>query len=114
MGVVLTIPPFPFEAAEGQSAKGLPIFFKPSMSAAEQAQLHYSEVTLEKGQLVTTGSMGYVMVATGTGATVAAAQAAAYALAGKVCIPNLRYRKDIADRFVERDQALLRRWGFLP
>ncbi|MES2885945.1 MAG: phosphoribosylglycinamide synthetase C domain-containing protein [Pseudomonadota bacterium] len=114
VGVVLTIPPFPYEAGTGPSAKGIPIFFKPDLSAAERAQLHYGEVGLEGQQLVTAGSMGYVMVATGVGADVPAAQREAYAIAAKVVIPKLRYRSDIGDRFVQGDQAQLRRWGYLP
>ena len=114
VGVVLTIPPFPYPSGTEHSAKGIPIFFKPGMTTAEQAQLHYSEVGLEQGQLVTAGSMGYVMVATGVGADVPTAQRAAYALASKVIIPNLRYRHDIADRFLRQDQAQLQRWGYLP
>ena len=114
IGVVLTIPPFPYEASIGSCAKGLPIFFKTEISVAERAQLHYSEVGLEGPQLVTAGSMGAVMVATGVGADVPTAQQSAYALAAKVVIPNLRYRRDIGDRFVQRDQAQLQRWGYLP
>lgn len=114
VGVVLTIPPFPYEVSFGQAAKGIPIFFKPGLSAAEKLQLHYGEVGIDEGQLVTAGSSGYVMVATGVGADVRSAQRAAYALAEKVVIPNLRYRHDIANRFVQQNHALLQGWGYLP
>jgi phosphoribosylamine--glycine ligase len=87
--------------------------FDPGITAAERDRLHYAEVALEGGQLVTAGSVGYVMVATGAGATVPDAQRAAYALARRVHVPNVRYRTDIGDRFVREDEATLRRLGWL-
>ena len=114
VGVVLTVPPFPYEYGYEQLAKGMPIFFKPSMTEAERERLHYGELALEDGQLVTAGSIGYVMVATGTGADARSAQQAAYSLARKVVIPNMRYRNDIAERFLREDQARLKVWGYLP
>ena len=59
------------------------------------------------------GSVGYVMVATGTGATAADAQRDAYALAEQVVIPNLRYRNDVGTRFIARDEAELKRLGWM-
>jgi phosphoribosylamine--glycine ligase len=52
-------------------------------------------------------------VATGRGGTVQEAQRAAYQLARRVWIPNVRYRIDIGDKFLARDAALLQRLGWL-
>ena len=113
VGVVLTVPPFPYSADYGRLSRGAPIVLDAGLTAAERARLHYAEVAMEAGQLVTSGSVGYVMVATGAGPTVPAAQRAAYDLARRVHVPNVRYRTDIGDRFVREDEATLQRLGWL-
>ncbi len=112
VGVVLTVPPFP-AAKAAIAAEGQPVLFRQELSAGEREQLHYGELMLKDGRLVTSGPSGYALVATGRGATVPEAQRAAYSLVGKISIPNLRYRNDIGSRFVERDSALLAALGWL-
>ncbi|MBV9862934.1 MAG: phosphoribosylamine--glycine ligase [Alphaproteobacteria bacterium] len=114
VGVVLTVPPFPYRPEYDRLSKGMPILFKGALSAEDEAHLHYCEVALVEGRLVTAGVIGDLMIVTGRGATAAAAQAAAYGLAGRVVVPNLRYRNDIAARFIREDRARLIEWGILP
>ncbi len=130
VGVVLTVPPFPRlrrsalgesggEATEDGLALGTPISFRGErgeLGDDERARLHYAEVARHpvSGRLVTSGVLGYLMVATGSGPDARSAQRQANALAGKVVVPNLRYRTDIGERFIARDQATLRRLGYLP
>ena len=113
-GVVLTVPPFPYRHGYAELSKGSPISFRETMTRADHEHLHFAEVALRDGQLVTSGMIGYVGVATGTGETVQAAQAAANALAQKVVVPNVRYRTDIGARLIEHDLARLRRLGYVP
>jgi phosphoribosylamine---glycine ligase len=113
VGVVLTVPPFPYQAGYAELSKGLPILFRGELSAEDRRHLHYSEVALVDGQLVTAGMVGQAMVVTGSGDTVEAAQRRAYALAERVVVPNLRYRTDIGDRFLRRDRAEMERLGLL-
>ena len=111
VGVVLTVPPFPHEYGYDKLSKGTPIFFLASMSADERTHLHFGEVEMVGEQLITSGSLGYVMVVTGIGDKVETAQAAAYALVRQVVIPNMRYRIDIGDKLIRQDLARLRLLG---
>ncbi|MBA3697040.1 MAG: hypothetical protein H0W85_09895 [Methylotenera sp.] len=64
-------------------------------------------------QLVTSGTMGYVGVAIGTGPTVEVSRAQAYQLANKIIVPNLRYRNDVGDRVINGDYAGLKALGYI-
>jgi phosphoribosylamine--glycine ligase len=109
--IVLTVPTFPYYHGYEQMGKGAPILFRSSMTDEDRDQLHFAEVALEGSQLVTAGSVGYVMVVTGRGASVEAARADAYERCAKVVIPNVRYRMDIGSSFLARDRALMVRLG---
>ena len=112
VGVVLTVPPFPYHHGYEEISKGLPILLD-ELDDDERAHLHFGEVALDGKTLVTAGQIGYVMVVTGRGATIEHAQRAAYALAAKVAIPNVRYRNDIGDALRARGLAELTRLGWL-
>ena len=103
VGIVLTVPPFPYSRLEVDEAVGLPVMIPESFGAEDLRHVHLAEVGLADGQLVTSGLYGWPMVVTGTAPTIAEAQRAAYARAGRILIPNLRYRRDIGDRLAARD-----------
>jgi len=111
--VVLTVPTFPYYHGYEALSKGAPVLFRDTMTESDREELHFAEVAMEGTQLVTAGSVGYVMVVTGRGITVEGARADAYERAAKVVIPNVRYRRDIGEQFVERDQETMRRLGYL-
>ncbi len=112
-GVVLTVPPFPYSHGYEELSKGEPLCFRPGITAADHAGLYFAEVERRGEHLLTSGHTGYVGVATGIGTTVAAARDAAYALARKVVLPNLRYRTDIGERVERSDLRRLAQWGWL-
>ena len=60
---------------------------------------------------MTSGLYGWTMVVTGVGATIAAAKDKAYRLAGRVFVPNLRYRHDIGDKLIAGDLAKIEAMG---
>jgi len=97
-GVVLTVPPFPYRYGYAELSKGLPIHLRDSLSPADRSALHFAEVALQGGQLVTSGVTGYLGVATGVGPTPGIANAQALDVAQGVVVPNLRYRRDIGNR----------------
>lgn len=113
VGVVLTVPPFPYPDGYDELGRGTPICFRENMSEADRHSLHFGEVTLRDGQLVTAGMVGYTMVVTGTGTTIEEARGTAYGLVDKVVIPNGRYRNDIGVRLIERDWAKLAATGWV-
>ncbi|HSP34926.1 MAG TPA: phosphoribosylglycinamide synthetase C domain-containing protein, partial [Thermoanaerobaculia bacterium] len=112
--VVLTVPTFPYVHGYEEVSKGAPILFRDTLTGADRDHLHFAEVAMEGEQLVTAGSIGYVMVVTGRGATVEAARAVAYARCEKVVIPNCRYRLDIGEQFIAKDRQTMRELGLLP
>jgi phosphoribosylamine---glycine ligase len=114
VGVVLTVPPFPYSDGYERLSKGMPIALGTTTHPADRTAIHFGEVALRDGQLITAGEVGYIAVVTGCGPTAEDAQREAYSHVGQVVIPNMRYRTDIGDAFVRRDRATLERLGYLP
>jgi phosphoribosylamine--glycine ligase len=113
VGVVLTVPSFPYSDGYAELGKGTPVCFRDTMSDHDRDHLHYGEVTMRNGQLTTAGMIGYTMVVTGLGATIEEARRDAYARVDKVVIPNVRYRNDIGARLIDRDMKRLEQLGWI-
>lgn len=113
VGIVLTTPPFPYSRPTIAEPVGLPVIFDGDLSAEDQRHLHYGEVGLKGEQLVTSGVCGYTMVVTGTADNVSDAQQRANALADRVLVPNVRYRRDIGTQLLHRDYSRVERLGLL-
>ena len=113
VGIVITTPPFPYCRDTVPVPVGLPILFEGDLSPAERRHVHYGEVALQNGMLVTSGASGYTLVVTGTGQTIEAARDAANALAAKVVVANARYRPDIGTRLIEGEFARVEALGLL-
>lgn len=113
VGIVLTVPPFPYTRKDVEEAVGHPVLFSGALSEEEIRHIHYGEVGMDQGQLSTSGCYGWTMVVTGTGATIGAAKDRAVRLAAKVLAPNLRYRNDIGDRLMQGDFREVERLGLL-
>ena len=112
-GVVLTVPPFPYPDGYDELGRGTPICFRDTLTDEDREFLHFGEVTLREGQLVTAGMIGYAIVVTGLGATIEESRRAAYDRVDKVVIPNMRYRKDIGSRLIDRDWSTLQQLGLV-
>jgi phosphoribosylamine---glycine ligase len=113
VGIVLTTPPFPYTRKDVAEPLGLPVLFEGVLDEEDRAHLHYGEVGLEGGELVTSGLYGWTMVVTGVGPTIASAKEKAYCLADRVFVPNVRYRRDIGDKLIAGDFARLEALGLL-
>jgi phosphoribosylamine--glycine ligase len=92
---------------------GLPVIFHEGLGEDDFRHVHYGEVGLQNGQLVTSGAYGWTMVVTGRGTSIAQAQQRANRLAGQVIIPNVRYRLDIGGRLMAGDFARVESLGLL-
>lgn len=112
-GVVVTTPPFPYSRRQVDEAVGLPVLFEGTRSAADDRNIHYGEVGLADGQLVTSGLYGWTMVVTGTGPTIGESRDDAYGRLSKVYTPNVRYRLDIGERLLAGDWDRLESLGVL-
>ena len=113
VGVVITVPPFPYEYGYAELSKGARIAFRERPDDGERRHLHYGEVALSETGLITSGSLGYIMVVTGTGLDIDSAQSAAYQRVRNVVVPNMRYRNDIGDKLKRSELTALRELGYL-
>ena len=113
VGVVLTVPPFPYSDGYDELGRGTPICFRDTLTEDDRAFLHPGEVTMRDGELRTAGMIGYALVVTGIGATIEKARADAYHRVDKVVIPNGRYRQDIGVKLMEKDWARLNEMGWI-
>ena len=115
VGVVLTVPPFPWDEPR---CPPHPVRFRGGEpDAATRAHLHWAEVArdAERGQgLRLAGSRGYPLVVTGVDEDLGEAQRKANALASRVVLPNLRYRRDIGEGLMRDGLSRLASWGIRP
>lgn len=111
-GIVLTTPPFPYARPDLKVPVGMPVLFE-ELTAEDRRNIHYGEVGLHNGQLVTSGAYGWTLVVTGLGPTIGEAQQRANRLAERVYIPNVRYRRDIGARLIAGDFRRVEALGLL-
>jgi phosphoribosylamine---glycine ligase len=111
VGIVMTTPPFPYERSQVHELIGLPVLLDGALTAEDRRHLHYGEVGLEDGTLVTSGVGGWTMVVTGQGSTIEVARANAVTLADRVFAPHVRYRCDIGQRLIDGDLQRLQALG---
>jgi len=110
VGVRIVVPPFPYhdpQTFEANSEDRVIIFRKP-----DRAGIHIEDVRLVHDEWVITGTSGVVLIVVGAGSTMRQAQGQAYHRIKNVMIPNMYYRTDIGDRWLE-DHDRLHNWGYL-
>jgi len=95
LGVVLAAAGYPESVRNGDVIEGL------ERAAQLPGKIFHAGTRREAGRVLTSG--GRVLCAVGLGASVAAAGDQAYALAGAVHWPGMRYRRDIGHRAVQRE-----------
>ncbi len=110
IGVVVAIPPWPFEDEKAfkKYSEGATILFKRQALDG----IHIGEVKLEEGDWHIAGNSGYALIVTGAGATMADAIDRSYQNVRNVMIPNMFYRTDIGQRWTH-DSDMLLSWGYV-
>ncbi|MFH1545204.1 MAG: phosphoribosylglycinamide synthetase C domain-containing protein [archaeon] len=109
VGIRVVVPPFPYKDKEifEVKSKDSVIFFKKPIDG-----VHIEDVKKINGEWLITGTSGVVLIICGTGQTMRQAQHQAYSRIKNIIIPNMYYRTDIGDRWVE-DSDKLHNWGYL-
>jgi phosphoribosylamine-glycine ligase len=110
VGVVVAIPPWPFEDEKAfkKYSEGATILFRRQALDG----IHIGEVKLEEGDWHIAGNSGYALVVTGSGPTMSDAIEKAYQNVSNVMIPNMFYRRDIGQRWTRESDKLLS-WGYI-
>ena len=110
IGVVVAVPPFPFndQAAFKKYSEEAVIQFKKPMTEG----IHIGDVKMVDGDWLMAGMSGYGVVLTGSGSTVEEARHQAYARLKNITVPNMFYRTDIGEKWVENSDRLMT-WGYL-
>jgi phosphoribosylamine--glycine ligase len=111
VGVRIVVPPFPFndiETFESSSKDAVILFKNPSREG-----FHIEDVKLVNDEWIVTGTSGVVLIVCGIGSSMKQAQRQAYNRVRNVMIPNMYFREDIGDRWLEEDSDRLHSWGYL-
>ncbi|NND70602.1 MAG: phosphoribosylamine--glycine ligase [Rhodothermales bacterium] len=110
VGVRVVAPPYPYRDKRlfEQTSKDQVIMFKkPSLDG-----IHIEDVRNVDGEWLISGDSGVALVVVGTGQSVRQAKTQAYSRIKNIVIPNMYYRTDIGDRWLE-DSDRLHTWGYL-
>ncbi|MFB6149409.1 MAG: phosphoribosylglycinamide synthetase C domain-containing protein, partial [Halobacteriales archaeon] len=111
IGVRVVLPPFPFDDGEtyDENSRNAAVVFETD----DRDGVHIEDAKVRDGQWRVAGESGMPLVVTGTGETMAAARRQAYDRIDDIVIPNMYYRDDIGERWIDGDGDWLQAWGYL-
>jgi phosphoribosylamine--glycine ligase len=112
IAVRVCVPPFPFddEATFAENSRNAAVVFE---EGRDRAGVHIEDTKNVDGQWRVAGESGIVLVVTGTGETMADARQQAYDRVDRLIVPNMYYRDDIGERWIDGDGDRLQAWGYL-
>lgn len=76
-------------------------------------QIHIEDTKQLDGRWRIAGESGIALIAIGAGWTMREAREAVYECIDSVLIPNMYYRDDIGERWIDQDSDKLHAWGYL-
>jgi phosphoribosylamine--glycine ligase len=111
IGVRVVLPPFPFddEKTYEENSRNAAVVFR----TAGRDGIHLEDTKKVDGQWRVAGENGMPIVVTGKGDTMHAAREQAYDRIDDVAMPNMYYRDDIGERWIDGDGDRLHAWGYL-
>jgi phosphoribosylamine--glycine ligase len=112
----VVLPPFPFndERTYNENSKNAAVVFEGNVADGEAPDgVHIEDAKRVDGQWRVAGGSGMPLVVTGKGETMQEARARAYGRIENIVVPNLYYRDDIGERWIEGDGDRLLAWGYL-
>ncbi|WP_178915987.1 phosphoribosylamine--glycine ligase [Natronomonas gomsonensis] len=111
VAVRVVLPPFPFddEKTYDENSRNAAVVF----DTDSREGIHIEDAKNVDGQWRAAGESGMPLVVTGKGETMGAAREQAYGRIDDIVIPNLYYRDDIGERWIDGDGDRLLSWGYL-
>ena len=101
IAVRVVLPPFAFDDEEtyDESSRNAAVVFE----TADRDGVHLEDVKQVDGQWRVAGESGMPIVVTGKGETMSAARERAYDRIDRIVMPNMYYRDDIGERWIDGD-----------
>jgi len=111
IGVRVVLPPFPFddENTYDENSRNAAVVFQ----TESREGIHLEDAKKVDGQWRAAGGNGMPIVVTGKGDTMQAARKQAYDRIDGIVMPNMYYRDDIGERWIDGDGDRLLAWGYL-
>jgi phosphoribosylamine--glycine ligase len=111
VAVRIVLPPFPFDDEETyeENSRDAAIVF----DGENRDGIHIEDAKQVDGQWRVAGDNGMPIVVTGKGETMQAAREQCYDRVDDIIIPNLYYRDDIGERWIQGEGDRLHGWGYL-
>ena len=111
VAVRVVLPPFPFDDAQtyDENSRNAAVVFE----TESRDGYHLEDTKRVDGQWRAAGESGMPLVVTGKGETMQAAREQCYDRVEAVAMPNMYYRDDIGERWVDGDGDRLQAWGYL-
>jgi phosphoribosylamine--glycine ligase len=113
---LIATPPFPYDGAMNKYyPEGIKVLFKKKLKEAELESVHFEEVSFDAKteDFYISSKKGYILHVSGMGDTVGEARKKTYKLIDNIVVPKMFYRTDVGSRFIKRDCARLKKWGWV-
>ncbi|MFW6002836.1 MAG: phosphoribosylamine--glycine ligase [Halanaeroarchaeum sp.] len=111
VAVRVVLPPFPFDDPKtyDENSRNAAVVFETD----SRDGIHLEDAKNVDGQWRVAGESGMPIIVTGMGETMQDARRQAYGRIDDIVIPNMYYRDDIGERWIDGEGDRLQAWGYL-